>query len=253
MTNDEIARFFKTIRACFQGNSDKPSLLAQMGITMAAFGKTSVSFILCAILSGVPLMGSAQSASPKESDFRLRQFMDSRHNHNHQYPARGQFVDALPPGHRAVFFGKERYHFFNGVWYRPVGHQFLVASPPFGLIVPFLPPYHVTLWVGGKPYYYANEVYYTQSPVGYTVAELPKGEVSLTSPGSHMFIYPRQGQSEQKQAEDRHECQGWAVSQTGYDPTKPPPGMPEAQATQKQADFQRAIGACLDARGYSVK
>ena len=220
---------------------------------MASVGKTSLSFILCAILSGIPFIGSLQAASPKESDFPHRQFMDSRHHHNRQYPARGQFVDVLPPGHRAVFFGKERYHFFNGVWYRPVGRQFLVASPPVGLIVPFLPPYHVTLWIGGKPCYYANEVYYTQSPVGYTVSEQPKGEVSQTPPGSQMFIYPRHGQSEQKQAEDRQQCRGWAVSQTGYDPTKPTPGMSETQISQKQADFQRAMGACLDARGYSVK
>jgi hypothetical protein len=220
---------------------------------MATIGKISLSIILYSVLSGIPFIESLQAAGPKESDCHLRQFTDSRHHHNRKYPARGQFVDVLPPGHRTVFFGKERYHFFNGVWYRPVGRQYLISSPPVGLIVPSLPPDHLTIWVGGKSFYYANEVYYTQSPVGYTVAELPKGEVSLTPPESLIFIYPRHGQSEQKQAEDRQECHGWAISQAGYDPTKPPPGMTEAQTTRKQADFQRAMGACLDARGYSVK
>jgi hypothetical protein len=44
------------------------------------------------------------------------------------------------------------------------------------------------------------------------------------------------------------------VSQIGYDPTQPSAGnMPEAQRNQMQADYQREMGACLDARGYTVK
>jgi hypothetical protein len=43
------------------------------------------------------------------------------------------------------------------------------------------------------------------------------------------------------------------VSQTGYDPTRL--GGEEGQADKKQAreDYRRAMGACLEARGYSVK
>jgi len=68
-----------------------------------------------------------------------------------------------------------------------------------------------------------------------------------------MFIYPRHSQSEQNQVRDRHECQTWAVSQTNYDPAKPPADMTEAHINQKHGDYQRAMGACLDARGYTVK
>ena len=72
--------------------------------------------------------------------------------------------------------------------------------------------------------------------------------------GGPLFIYPRQGQSQEKQAKDRNECQSWAVGQTGYDPTKPPPdNMPGNQMAQMSADFQRAMGACLDGRGYTVR
>jgi hypothetical protein len=66
-----------------------------------------------------------------------------------------------------------------------------------------------------------------------------------------LFLYPRKGQSEQQQAKDRYECHSWAVSQTGYDPTQPPASA--AQMSQKRADYQRAMGACLDGRGYTVK
>jgi hypothetical protein len=29
--------------------------------------------------------------------------------------------------------------------------------------------------------------------------------------------------------------------------------MPQAQLNQMRADYQRAMGACLDGRGYSIK
>jgi hypothetical protein len=69
-----------------------------------------------------------------------------------------------------------------------------------------------------------------------------------------IFIYPKNGQSEEQQAKDRSECHSWAVGQTLYDPTQPSAGsMPEAQRNQLSADYQREMGACLDARGYTVK
>jgi len=71
--------------------------------------------------------------------------------------------------------------------------------------------------------------------------------------GGQMFIYPRQGQSEEKKAMDFDECHNWAVGQTGFDPKKPPEGTPDAQRIQKRADYLRAISACLDARGYTLK
>ena len=79
--------------------------------------------------------------------------------------------------------------------------------PPIGLIVPFLPPFYSTIWVGGVPYYYANEVYYAHRGNGYIVVEPPKEEVSEAPPAAEqMFIYPREGQSEQQQADDPDDC-----------------------------------------------
>jgi hypothetical protein len=68
-----------------------------------------------------------------------------------------------------------------------------------------------------------------------------------------LFIYPRQNQSEKQQATDRFECHKWAVGQTGFDPAQPPGGIPEDHRAQKRADYQRAMGACLDGRGYTVR
>ena len=38
-----------------------------------------------------------------------------------------------------------------------------------------------------------------------------------------MFIYPSRGQSEERQQRDKYECNQWAVEQTGFDPSNPPP------------------------------
>jgi hypothetical protein len=69
-----------------------------------------------------------------------------------------------------------------------------------------------------------------------------------------MFIYPRQGQSQEQQADDHYQCHSSAVDQTGFDPTFPPPaGTPEAETAQKSADYLRALETCLDARGYTLR
>ena len=149
----------------------------------------------------------------------------------------------------------------------------------------------------------------------------------LTSAASaqsgQMFLYPKNGQSQQQQDKDRYECHTWAVQQTGFDPSQTYPGNPgaldpqpyrpsqphvlkgagrgaalgvvggaiagnagkgaaagaamggmaggfkrlderrsqgaaqqqqaQSQASQKAAGYQRAMAACLDGRGYSVK
>ena len=104
------------------------------------------------------------------------------------------------------------------------------------------------------PYYYAP--YYSPSTVIIReqppVYFLPAPSVAPSST-ERIFVYPRQGQSEELQAKDRYECHSWAVSQTSYDPTQPTSGMPEAQLNQMRADYQRAMGACLDGRGYTMK
>jgi hypothetical protein len=210
--------------------------------------------LMLALISAFLLFGLAQTAHADRPGPGPREFHDSRYHHDRSYPARGQYIGQLPHDHRVVIHGGTRYYFSAGVWYRPYGPRYAVVAPPFGLIVPFLPPYYATIWVGGVPYYYANEVYYAHRGNGYIVVEPPKEDVSQAPPPAEtMFIYPRQGQSEPQQATDRYECHRWAVSQTGFDPTQPPGGTTDAQRGEKRADYQRAMGACLDGRGYTVK
>ena len=64
------------------------------------------------------------------------------------------------------------------------------------------------------PYYYSP--YYTPPPV--IIREQPPAYFQpAPSSTERIFVYPRQGQSEELQAKDRYECHSWAVSQTHYD------------------------------------
>lgn len=184
---------------------------------------------------------------------------DTRYKHNHYYPPRGYVETALPPKHRVIVHRNVSYHYHDGVWYRPHGSRFVVVLPPIGLVVPILPPFYTTIWVGTVPYYYAGGIYYTWQPEyrSYVVAEAPPEQQvreTLNGNGSDsLFIYPKQGQSEQQQAKDRYECHRWAADQTGFDPTLPGGNVTEDQHAGKRADYHRAMKACLEARGYSVQ
>jgi hypothetical protein len=131
--------------------------------------------------------------------------------------------------------------YYGGWWY------------PYGAVIAFLPFYYQTFWIGGYPYYYADGVYYAPTAGGYMVVNPPKGELyqppTKEQPSMDLFIYPRKGQSEKQQADDRYQCHRWAVGQTGYDPTQPAGGVP---SLQKHADYNRAMTACLDARSYTA-
>jgi hypothetical protein len=166
-----------------------------------------------------------------------------------------------------VWYGNRPYWGWNGGYWRggywPRAHY----RPGFVGFVTLLPSVYSTYWYGGVSYYYANDLYYTWDPdrYGYAVANPPPVVEESSSystapdaddqdegqgPGS-LYVYPRNGQSEEQTAQDRFECHQWAVNQTGFDPT-----VGEAQSssagTGSSEDYHRAILACLDGRGYSA-
>jgi hypothetical protein len=106
------------------------------------------------------------------------------------------------------------------------------------------------------PYYSPSTVIIREQPPEYfqPIAPVYQPAPSVTPLSTdRIFVYPRQGQNEELQAKDSYECHNWAVSQTGYNPTQPSGGMPEAQMNQKRSDYLRAQSACFDGRGYTMK
>jgi hypothetical protein len=149
---------------------------------------------------------------------------------------------------------------------------------PFYLGV--LPALYATYWWSGVPYYYVNNVYYTYSASdnGYVATDPPPvaaGDYSddvnaaaaagpdaaqnATPPdvsqsaaaaGAGLIAYPRNGQSDQQQSQDKFECHNWAKGQTGFDPTSQ---ASSGAGPAVRSNYGRAMAACLDARGYTVR
>jgi hypothetical protein len=215
-------------------------------------------------LAGIATSFADDHGRPDRAFVPRGQVLDNRYNHAHYYPSRGAVVHALPYGYRPYFYGGSRFYFNAGVWYAPGPYGFVVTRPPVGLLVTALPPFYTTVWFGGVPYYYADDVYYQWRPdmSGYVIAPPPPGATQPGAtpdapppapPGDDFYIYPRNGQTAEQQSADRFECHSWAKTQTGFDPIQPPaqPGAGPPNAGRDQ--YQRAITACLEARGYSVK
>jgi len=182
---------------------------------------------------------------------------DARYQHNQYYPSHGYATHELPHGAYGVQYHGGHYYYHGGVWYQPYGPRWVVIAPPFGVYVPFLPPFYTTVWFGGVPYYYANDAYYVwrDQDRGYEVVEPPGEATASTDPPApeDVFMYPRGGQNADQQARDRYECHRWAADQTGFDPTRPDGGVPNADARARRGEYFRAMTACLEGRGYSVK
>jgi hypothetical protein len=200
--------------------------------------------------------------------------LDTRHGHDHYYPARGYLIPRLPPGYLDLTFGGGHFFFRSGVWYQAQGPQFVVVRPPIGIRLAVLPPSYSTIWIGGAPYYYANGIYYTPVPnaAAYVVVDPPPGyETAVPQPApvqapalpppvpvsppaapaaslpQSLFVYPREGQTQNQIVADRSECNDWAIGQTGYDPARP-----GTASAQRAGDFQRAVRTCLEGKGYTV-
>jgi hypothetical protein len=138
-------------------------------------------------------------------------------------------------GHGGGYYGGGRGYYDGGFWgwwapWAVIGGAAVLA--------PYYAPYY-------SPYYAAPPLVIQEQPPVY-VQPAP-------SSSGQIFVYPRQGQSEELQARDRYECHSWAVIQTNYDPTQPPSGMSQAQLNQLRSNYLRATDACLDARGYTMK
>jgi hypothetical protein len=162
-----------------------------------------------------------------------------------------------------------RYGHWDGGYWRGGFWPRVYWGSSFVWFVPVLPAYCPTYWWNSVPYYYYNDVYYTydSSAGGYVVTTPPPAQessdyeasaasapdpnsagsdysapaaASAPSNDSTLYAYPKNGQSEEQQSADRQECAQWAIGQTGAD------------GNGTSTDYQRAMTACLQGRGYSV-
>jgi hypothetical protein len=176
-------------------------------------------------------------------------------DHNHSWrPGFNRPIHSIGVGGRPRYW---RGGYFHGYfWPRAHYHHGFVR------FVTVLPAFYSTYWFAGVPYYYWDDTYYTWSPAeyGYVATDPPPAvdddasdtgsAVPESSDSSSVYIYPKNGQSEEQTATDRYECHQWAAGQTGFDPTS---GVDQSAGSSGPDDYRRAMIACLDGRGYSAR
>jgi hypothetical protein len=201
--------------------------------------------LMCSALLGASAPAQAQARGAHGHRPEAWQ-LDARYHHDHYYPRPGYVVPAVPGGAISISYHGGSYFFHGGVWFRPVGPRFVVVAPPIGIVVPLLPPSYTTLWIGGVPYYYANGAYYVADGPQYRVVQPPPGADDAKPAPVHSpraapdpILYPRNGQSAEQTEADRRECNRWATTQQ--------------DAMNDASIFKRAVEACMDGRGYTVR
>lgn len=219
--------------------------------------RSTIALLLALVIgAAAPLEAARADRSRDAHGPRHGHYYDNRHRHGHYYPSRGSYVRHLPPRYTIVHHHRDRYYYGGGVWYRPYGPRYRVVHPPIGLYVTVLPAFATTVWFGGYPYYYANDVYYAWRPSrrAYEVVETPStSEDARVMDSEDLYIYPRNGQSAAQQAQDRYECHRWAVDETGFDPSESGGGVERRERADRREDYFRALSACMDGRGYTVR
>lgn len=211
----------------------------------------------CAALLSVAIATADDDRGRGRDRSHAVRYFDERHHHDRYYPPRGVVFARPPRGNIIVNYRDRRYFYGGGIWYAPRGPRFVVIAPPIGAFVSVLPDFYTTVWFGGLPYFYANQTYYVwrERRGAYEVVEPPRDAeaASESPPSDDLYIYPRNGQDSAQQARDRYECHRWAVDQTGFDPTRPGGGVPENESGARRAQYFRAMTACLEGRGYTVR
>ena len=87
------------------------------------------------------------------------------------------------------------------------------------------------------------------------IATPPPSDSSAAS-GAHaddLHIISKNGQTAEQQWTDRYECHKWAKTQSGFDPTQQSAGAPSNETASRRDGYRRAMTACLEGRGYTVR
>jgi hypothetical protein len=172
----------------------------------------------------------------------------------HYGPGFAWFLPVLPFGYATYYWGGTPYYYYDNAYYNwdPSQNGYVATDPP-----PVMqsgsdeappsdvPPASDAPSPDYQPAPQSNYAY--TPPPGANSTPPPAAPRGNWSSAADIYVYPRNGQSEQQTSSDRFECHKWSVAQTGFDPTR----SMNLQGTS--ADYRRAMGACLDARGYSVK
>lgn len=115
-------------------------------------------------------------------------------------PHWGYAYKAVPKGSYIYPYAGVRYNYYNGVYYKPVGKTYVIASPPIGMKVRSIPTGHVHFVLNGRTYFYYYGTFYVKSvsdseyiaiepPVGARVNALPDGYQKVSIDGKTYYEF----------------------------------------------------------------
>ena len=79
------------------------------------------------------------------------------------------------------------------------------------------------------------------------------GSYAVPTIAENLSVAPKFGQTQEQLAADRADCRTWAKGQTGFDLGQIGGGVAPSDYNLRRQQFGRALAACLDGRGYSVR
>jgi hypothetical protein len=163
-------------------------------------------------------------------------------------PGFAWFLATIPLYCATFWWNSIPYYYYNDIYYTwsPAADGYVATDPPPA--VPSAPP-------NASDGSYPSDGSYGAAgnadgsnpaapPASSASDAVPPGDFPVypgaaASDNDHVYAYPANGQSEQRQAADRAQCDQWAASQTGG-----ASGSPE---------YRRAVIACFQGRGYSAQ
>jgi hypothetical protein len=163
-------------------------------------------------------------------------------------PAVGSVTKRIPAGNHVVRVKWKSYYYYDGRFYDRRPYGYVVVRAPYGVRVAHLPAGYLTWGFGTSRYYYVAGTWYIQDKKEFEVVEAPLISANIVkSVNQNLVAYAARNQSDIQAQQDRYQCHRWAFEQTGYDPSLP------GSSRTMQPDYNRAMSACLEARGYTVK
>jgi len=135
-----------------------------------------ITFVLFILMFTISFTSSAQWGK-QHGRYSNRYYSSPRY-----YPRTSVSVIArLPFGAISLSFGNRYYHYYNGSYYRPYNHGYMMVPPPVGIIVPTLPIGYTHVYIGSNPYYRYGDVFYAPYGDRYRVVEQPEENESSSA------------------------------------------------------------------------
>jgi hypothetical protein len=91
----------------------------------------------------------------------------------HDHPRFGIHLHFLPHGYFTIRVGGARYYYYDGLYYRSIGGDYVIVSPPVGAVVTAIPSDFQPVIVNGVTYYVNNGTYYRYTRHGYQFVAPP--------------------------------------------------------------------------------